>query len=136
MSTPDRSSHVHEIPAGIYRGVVDGVESGHCTARIEVKAGPGGCRIVDYEAISDEHGLQHLEHSLLTGEALHVAFGEALGVTVFHCRGDGVYEADGQHPMQIRLSYDDGKLTWAWHWGTGNDDVIERSRATCRRVDC
>lgn len=50
MSTPGRSSHVHEIPAGIYRGVVEGVESGHCTARIEVKVGPGGCRIVDYEA--------------------------------------------------------------------------------------
>jgi hypothetical protein len=57
-------------------------------------------------------------------------------VTVFHHRGGGVFEAVGQHPMQIRVSYDDGRLKWAWHWGTGHDDVIERSRATCRRVDC
>lgn len=40
---------------------MSGVEGGHCTARIEVRSGPGGCRIVDYEAVSDEHGLQHIE---------------------------------------------------------------------------
>lgn len=34
---------VGDIPPGIYRGVVSGAESGHCTARIEVRPGP-----VDY----------------------------------------------------------------------------------------
>lgn len=136
MSTSGRSSQPLEIPAGIYRGVVEGIESGHCTARIKVRVGPGGCRIIDYEAISDEHGLQHIEHVLATHDALHVAFGEAPGVTVFARRGEGLFEASGQPPMQIRISYDDGTLAWAWHWGAGEDDVIERSRATCRRVDC
>lgn len=136
MRASSRSSQPLEIPAGIYRGVVEGTESGHCTARIEVRVGPGGCRIVDYEAISDEHGLQHIEHGLVTEDALHVAFGEAPGVTVFTRCGEGLFEAVGQHPMQVRVSYDGGTLTWAWHWGTGEDDVIERSRATCRRVDC
>lgn len=84
-----------EIPARIYRGVVEGVESGHCTAHIQVQDGPAGCRIVDYEAISDERGLQHIEHGLLTADAWHVAFGEAPGVTTFHASGDGLYETLG-----------------------------------------
>lgn len=103
MSVRGRSSQVHEIPAGMYRGVVEGVESGHCTARIDVTVGPGGCRTVDYEAVSDEHGLQHIEHDLLTEDALHVAFGEAPGVTVFTRRGEGLFEAPGEHYMQIRV---------------------------------
>ncbi len=125
-----------DILPGIYRGVVDGVESGHGTARIEVRGGPGGCRIVDYEAVSDEHGLQHVEHALLTDDALYVAFGEAPGVTVFRAQGAGTYAAEGERPMQVRVGYDGTALTWAWHWGAGRDDVVERSKATCRRVDC
>ncbi len=128
-------ARIPEIPPGVYRGVVEGIESGHCTARIEVRLGPGECRIIDYEALSDEHGLQHIEHGLLSEEALHLAFGEASGVTVFTSRGGGVFEAVGGAPMQIHIAYDDGVLSWAWHWGTSSDDVVERSRATCRRVD-
>lgn len=128
------SGSVHEIPAGIYRGEVEGVESGHCTARIEVRIGPGGCRIVDYEATSDQHGLQHIEHGLLTEDALHVAFGEAPGVTVFRAAGDGVFETVGEPALKIRISFDGRALTWAWCWGTGQDDVVERSRATCTQA--
>lgn len=124
------------IPAGIYRGVVEGSESGHCTARMEVRPGPGGCRIVDYEAVSDAHGLQHIEHGLLTDEALHLAFDEAPGVTVFRSVGDGLYEPVGDRPMRVVVTYADQVLTWAWHWGSGPDDLVERSRATCTRTEC
>lgn len=79
--------------------------------------------------------MQHIEHDLLAEDALHVAFGEASGVSVFRAAGDGVYECAGERPMQIRFTYDRRVLTWAWHWGTGKDDVVERSRATCSRVD-
>lgn len=126
---------VLEIPAGVYRGVVEGIESGHCTARIEVRRGPGDCQIVDYEAVSDEHGLQHIEHGLLSEAALHLAFGEASGITVFAGRGGGVFEAVDGPPMQIHITHEEGVLSWAWHWGTSSDDLVERSRATCRRVD-
>lgn len=136
MSDPGCQARVHEMPPGIYRGVVEGVESGHCTARIEVRLGPGGCRIIDYEAVSDEHGLQHIEHGLLSEDAPHLAFGEASGVTVFGSRGGGVFETASGPRMQIHISYDEDALSWAWHWGTSGDDVVERSRATCRRVDC
>lgn len=131
----ESSCAVSEIPAGLYRGVVDGLESGHCTARIDVRVGPGGCRIVDYEAISDSRGLQHIEHGVLTTDALHLAFGEAAGVTIFHARGRSVFETVDEPSMQVRVSYDGGVLTWAWHWGTDGDAVVERSRATCQRVN-
>lgn len=80
-----------DVPPGIYRGVVVGRESGHCTARIEVRAAPGGCLTVDYPAASDEHGLQHIEHVLASFDALHVAFGEGSGVTVLAVTEPGVY---------------------------------------------
>lgn len=130
-----RMSQVAEIPPGTYRGVVEGIESGHCTARIEVKIGPGGCRIVDYEATSDKHGLQHVEHGLLAEDALYVAFGEARGVTIFQRRSSGVYETAGGPHMQIRVTCDGGVLTWSWHWGTTSEGVVERSRATCSLTD-
>ena len=84
---------------------------------------------------SDAHGLQHIEHGLLSENALHLAFGEVRGVTVSTGRGDGVFETVDGPPMQIHISYGDGVLSWARHWGTSGDDVVERSRATCRRVD-
>lgn len=127
---------VDDIPPGIYRGVVSGVESGHCTARIEVRPGPGGCRIMDYEAISDKDGLQHVEHGSLSDEALHLAFGEAPGVTVFGATAMGVYATSGDRPMRIRVDYADETLSWAWDWGNPTEDIAERSRATCRRADC
>lgn len=136
MSTRDLAGSVSEIPEGIYRDVVKGVESGHCTARIQGQVAPNGCRIVDYEAVSDEHGLQHIEHGMLTADPLHVAFGEPPGATTFHASGVGVYETVGEPRMQIRVSYVSEVQTWAWHWGTGSDDIIERSRAICRRADC
>ncbi len=127
-------SEANLIPPGIYRGTVEGIESGHCTARIEVRAAPGGCVSVDYEAVSDEHGLQHVEHGLLGPDALHLAFDEADGVTVFGRTATGVFEC--AQAMRIVVTFDDGLLTWAWHWGTGADDVVERSRATCRATPC
>lgn len=91
---------------------------------------------MDYEAVSDEHGLQHVEHSLLSDTAIHVAFGEAPGLTVFRSRGDGMFEVEGERPMRIGVSFEKGQLIWAWYWGTGSGDVVERSRAVCRLADC
>lgn len=121
------------IPPGTYRGTVEGIESGHCTARMEVRAAPGGCVTVDYEAVSDKHGLQHVEHAILAPDSLHVAFGEAPGVTVFR----GVAEGEFRSPdgMRILVAYAAGVLTWAWHWGAEADSVVERSRATCRLAE-
>ncbi|WP_446665385.1 hypothetical protein [Flexivirga sp. B27] len=127
---------VTDIAPGTYRGTVRGIESGDCTARIAVRRGLGDCRIVDHEAISDAHGLQHIEHGLLTDGALHLAFGEAPGVTIFRTRDAGVYETTEAPLLRIRVGYDGTTLTWVWEWGTSGDDIVERSRATCRLADC
>lgn len=124
------------MPPGIYRGVVAGRESGRCTARIEVRAAPGGCLTVEYEAVSDAHGLQHIEHALVSPDALHVAFGEGHGVTVFAATEPGVYETAAKPRMQIVAAFDDGELSWAWHWSADGSAPVEQSRARCRRAAC
>jgi hypothetical protein len=54
-----------ELPAGLYRGLITGLESGECSARIQVRQIPGGGLAVDYEATSERAGLQHAEHTLV-----------------------------------------------------------------------
>ncbi|HZE48436.1 MAG TPA: hypothetical protein VE074_02675, partial [Jatrophihabitantaceae bacterium] len=71
---------------------------------------------------------------LVSADALHVAFGEAPGVTVLALVAPGVYETAGEPTMRIHTAYDDGELSWAWHWGPAGDEPIERSRARCRRA--
>lgn len=123
-----------DLSPGIYRGVVAGPESGHCTARIEVRAAPGGCLTLDYEAVSDAHGLQHTEHTVITPDALHVAFDEGRGVTVFTATAPGIYESAGRARMRIVAAFEDDELSWAWHWGGDDGALVEQSRARCRRA--
>lgn len=124
-----------DVPPGIYRGVVAGIESGDCVARIRVRAIPGGCLAVDYEATSDQHGLQHAEHALVSDEALHVAFGEGRGIAVFTAVAPDVFETGTEPKMRIVAAYEHGELSWAWHWGAPDEAPVERSRARCRRAD-
>lgn len=114
-----------EAPPGIYRGIVKGIESGHCTARIEVREAPGGCLTIDYEAVSDAHGLQHIDHAWVAADALHVAFGEAPGVTVFAQTSPDVYDASGDRPMRILASFEAGELSWSWHWGDPGEVPVD-----------
>ena len=52
---------------GVYRGRGDGLESGPFVARIKVTSVVRGNAItLDYEAVSDSKGLQHVEHTILT----------------------------------------------------------------------
>jgi hypothetical protein len=124
------------VVPGLYRGVVDGGESGHCTARIEVRSVPGGCLAVDYEAVSERFGLQHVEHTLVSDVELHVAFTEAPGVTVLTRIQDGVFEAQGNPWMRVIVDFDGDQVTWAWHWSTDGSEPVERSRARCFRTAC
>lgn len=114
---------------------MSGIESGHCTARIEVASAPGGCLIFDYEAISDEHGLQHMEHAVLAEDALYIAFSEAPGVSTFRRVATGVFETSAEPRLRVVVGYEDEVLTWAWHWSTPDQEMIEQSRASCRRAD-
>lgn len=122
---------------GLYRGLVTGTESGECSARIEVRAAPGGCLTVDYEATSEREGLQHKEHTIVSADVLHVAFSEANGVSMFNQTQDGVYvcAVPGPLAMEIHASFMDGVLTWAWHWAASGEEPREMSRAVCMLAD-
>jgi hypothetical protein len=132
------------IPSGVYRGTVDGVESGRCVARIEVRELPGGGFSVDYEASSEVQGLQHAEHTLVTPGALYVAHSEAPGVTVFarahHAspavEGNpaGEFDSLGPSPYQMRIviGWNGTELTWSWHWAMSGEPLREQSCATVR----
>lgn len=128
------SSNLLNTPLGLYRGLVTGLESGECSARIEVGRAPGGSLIVDYEATSEREGIQHREHTVVTSDALYVAFSEAPGVSVFASTTDGVYDcsAAGPYVMRIHARFVDGTLTWSWHWAETGQEPKEMSRAVCR----
>ncbi len=119
---------------GLYRGLVTGLESGECSARIEVRQAPGGCLTIDYEATSEREGLQHREHTLVAPDGLFVAFSESPGVSVFAMSADGIFvcSAPGPYAMEIHASFDDGVLSWAWHWAEKGVQPAEMSRAVCR----
>jgi hypothetical protein len=122
-----------QLPAGIYRGRVEGAESGACEARIEVRRVPGGCVTVDYEAVGAD-GLQHVEHTIVTTGALHVAHSETPGVQVFAETGPGVYDAPSGGPYAQRIcpAWDGVELTWSWHWSPAGHAPVEQSRAVTR----
>lgn len=125
-----------DLPAGLYRGRVSGSESGSCEARVHVKRIPGDCLSVDYEAVGAD-GVQHIEHTLVSDDALFVAHSEAPGVHVFRKTGDGTFDGPPGGPYSQRLVIDwNGEvLTWAWHWAPTGEEPREQSRATIRPAD-
>ena len=127
---------------GVYRGRGDGLESGPFVARIKVTSVVRGNAVtIDYEAVSDSKGLQHVEHTVLTaGEAgrleLHVACLELPGVTRFVETKPGEFNAyEGPMPARIIVTCPrDGVLTYGWWWSRNDGAPREQSRAEGRRT--
>lgn len=127
---------------GLYRGRGDGMESGPFVARIEVTTVVGGRAVVlDYEAVTDANGLQHVEHTILTtGESsrleLHVACLELPGVVRFVETRPGVFASyDGPMPARILVTVPaEGVLTYGWWWSRDEAEPREQSRAEVRRT--
>lgn len=110
------------MPPGLYRGEVEGAESGRCEARIEIGRIPGGCLTVDYEAVGAD-GVQHVEHTVVAPGALHVAHSEASGVAVFTEADQGVFDGpcDGPYVQRLVIAWDGQALTWSWHWSPAGE---------------
>ena len=122
------------VPPGLYRGTVTGAESGDCQCRMEVRRLTAHAMSVDYEAFGAA-GLQHVEHTIVTASALHVAASEFPTVLTFRRTSAGRYVADADGPpMEIRPGWDGATLTWAWHWAAQGEDPREQSRAVARPV--
>ncbi len=122
------------LPPGLYRGRVSGEESGECRCRIDVRRLTEHALSLDYEAVGVD-GLQHVEHTIVTRSALHVAASEFPDVVTFRMTATGQYVAEAApFPMQIHAGWDDGSLTWAWQWALPGEPVREQSRATAQPV--
>lgn len=122
------------LPPGLYRGTVEGPESGACLCRIEVRRLTEHALSLDYEAVGVA-GLQHVEHTLVTPSALHVAASELPEVATFRMTAAGQYVAEAApFAMEIRAGWDGGTLTWAWHWAAPGETLREQSRASARPV--
>lgn len=122
-------------PPGLYRGQVNGSESGRCEARIEVRVIPGGCLTVDYEAVGVD-GLQHIEHTVVAPGVLYVAHSDAPGVAVFTEAGEGTFDGPrgGPYVQRLVVGWDGQALTWSWHWAPAGEGLEEQSRAVVRPV--
>lgn len=127
---------------GVYRGRGDGLESGPFVARITVTSVVRGRAVtLDYEAVSDGRGLQHVEHTVLTaGEAgrleLHVTCLELPGVVRFVETRPGEFTAyEGPLPARIVLTAPRADvLTYGWWWSRDDAEPREQSRAEVRRT--
>ena len=125
---------------GLYRGRGDGPESGPFVARIAVATVLRGRAVtLDYEAVNDRNGLQHVEHTVLaTGEGgrleLHVACLELPGVVRFVETGAGTFAAyDGPVPARIVVSLPgNGLLRYSWWYARDESEPSEQSRAEVR----
>lgn len=125
-----------DLPPGLYRGRVDGAESGSCEARLEVRRVPGECLAVDYEAVGAD-GVQHVEHTIVAPGALYVAHSEASGVQVFTETSPGVFDATsaGPYDQRLVLGWGGEVLSWSWHWASAGQELREQSRALARFAD-
>jgi hypothetical protein len=122
------------VSPGLYRGTVTGAESGDCQCRMDVRRLTEHAVSVDYEAVGVA-GLQHVEHTIVTASALHVAASEFPAVLTFQRMAAGRYVADRDGPaMEIYAGWDGGSLTWAWHWALPGEELREQSRAVARQV--
>ncbi|GAA4735894.1 hypothetical protein GCM10023350_19710 [Nocardioides endophyticus] len=120
------------LPPGLYRGTVSGEESGGCICRIDVRRLTEHALSLDYEAVGLD-GLQHVEHTIVTPSALHVAASEFPDVVTFRMMASGHYVAEhAPSPMEIHADWDGGTLTWAWHWALSGEKSREQSRATAQ----
>ncbi len=88
-----------QIRSGLYRGTVEGEESGHCVCRVEVRRLTDHALTLDFEAVVAE-GLQHVEHTIITGSTLHVTMSEVPEVVTFRKGPAGVYTATAPPPAR------------------------------------
>jgi hypothetical protein len=129
---------------GLYVGSGDGVGSGVFVGRFQVTVLPSGTAVsLDYEAYGQKELLQHSEHTILArdSEGRLSMFGvhsEApVPVTLTEQTG-GFFrdlEPSGPYLLAIQMAFDGDDLSYSWWWASNGEELVERSRATMRRLD-
>lgn len=127
---------------GVYRGRGDGPESGPFVARIALASAVSGRYLtLDYEAVSDRNGLQHIEHTILAAGddgrlELHVACLELPGVLRFTETTPGEFVGyDGALKARITLAVPrPDTLAYSWWYSRDEHGAVEQSRAEVSRT--
>jgi hypothetical protein len=129
---------------GLYVGRGDGIESGPFVGRLVVTPLPSGRGVaIDYEALSSERLVQHVEHALLGLDAegrhvLYVSHVESPTIAVLVEQRPGYFVdvsagAVVQQAVEIACPAD-GELTYAWLWADPGEEPVERSKVDAQLV--
>jgi hypothetical protein len=129
---------------GLYVGRGDGSGSGPFIGRLVVTPLPSGRGVtIDYEVLSHEHLVEHVEHSLLGlgpdgHHALYVSHIESPTIAVMVEQRPGYFvdvspSAAVQQAIEITCP-GEGELTYAWWWAAPGEELVERSKLDAQLV--
>jgi hypothetical protein len=117
--------------------------SGAASARIEIRALPGGAGVaMDYECLRPDGGRVHAEHSVLArtpgGLVLMTAHSHAPVASVLPESEPGRFPAgdDAPFPMEIRIEVPEaGRLRYLWSYGRPGEAPQLRDEGDLTLVD-
>lgn len=126
--------HLWTMP-GVYWGLGRGPNTDF-VSRVAVVAHADGSVTLDYEAWSQDEGLQHAEAMRLcrvpddTGRVLLMATSDGSDDTMTFREGEsGVFGSTGQDRVGLVLVPDDGRLAFSWWWPDESGVLSQQSRA-------
>jgi len=122
--------------SGVYWGRGTGPDE--FVARVSLTDAGDGSVVVEYEAWSHEHGLQHAEAARLgrvdDGVTL-VATSDGTSDTMVFREGEhGVFGSTGPARVGLVITVDDDDLTFSWWWPDEGGHLREQSRAVMSPV--
>ncbi|MEO7746696.1 MAG: hypothetical protein ABIV05_10795 [Actinomycetota bacterium] len=122
--------------SGVYWGRGTGPDE--FVARVSLTDAGDGTLVVEYEAWSHDHGLQHAEAARLgrVDDAVTlVATSDGASDTMVFREGEhGVFGSTGPERVGLVITADDEDLTFSWWWPDEGGDLREQSRAVMSPV--
>ena len=122
--------------SGVYWGSGTGPDA--FVARVSLTDAGDGTLVMEYEAWSHEHGLQHAEAARLgridDGVTLVATSDGASDTMVFREGEHGVFGSTGPERVGLVITADDDDLTFSWWWPDEGGDLREQSRAVMSPV--
>jgi hypothetical protein len=126
--------HLWTMP-GVYWGLGRGPNTDF-VSRVAVMAHTDGSVTLDYEAWSQDEGLQHAEAMRLcrvpdgSDRVVLMATSDGSDDTMTFREGEsGVFGSTGQDRVGLVLVPDDGRLAFSWWWPDDNGVLSQQSRA-------
>ena len=122
--------------SGVYWGRGTGPDP--FVARVSLTDAGDGTLVMEYEAWSHDHGLQHAEAARLgrvdDGVTLVATSDGASDTMVFREGEHGVFGSTGPERVGLVITADDDDLVFSWWWPDEGGDLREQSRAVMSPV--